>query len=66
MGSEDAELHRRKMMSQDERNITARDDIASRIKDHAERTGDTRMTHEKAQQKANQIAYKVDRDKGRG
>lgn len=63
--SEDAAIQRRRVMSQDERNITARDELTRRIKEHAEKCGDNSMTHEKAQNKANQIANKVDRDSGR-
>lgn len=63
--NEDAAIQRRRVMSQDERNFTARDELTGRIKEHAEKMGDTTMTHEKAQQKANEIAHKVDRDSGR-
>lgn len=62
-GKHDAEIHRRKMMSQDERNMLARDQIAKDLKESAERTGDTKSTYESFHKKATEIADKVERQK---
>ena len=58
-----AEYQRRKRMSQDERNITARDNLAKEIKLQNEKWGKN-MTYDEAQRKATEIAHKVERRKG--
>lgn len=61
--SNDAEVQRRRMMSQDERNITARDAVAKNLYEHAQRSGQ-RMSYEQAHKKATEIAHRVLRKDG--
>lgn len=58
----DAEYHRRKVMSQDERNLDSRNRLADRIYKQAE-VENRRMTYEDATRKAAEIAHKVQRGK---
>jgi aspartate oxidase len=59
-----AEYQRRRMMSQHERDLGARDDVARRIHEQNHREGkDT--TFDSALRKATQIAERADKDRNR-